>query len=100
MLYTITHMKQYTNASIVFVEVENKASEPNTYFGHARFELTISSDYKCRNSGGSGHEKGIMHYSIPFRLTVKPVKDFADIKHIPREEGTVTFAVADGSEKG
>lgn len=109
-LYTVTHMKQYRNASIVFVEVENQESDPNIHFGHARLELTISSDYKCRTSGGSGYDKGLMHYfvvtpplpddvsHIPFRLTVKPFQDFPEIKHIPREEVTVTFAVGDESE--
>lgn len=108
-LYTITHMKQYDNASVVFVEVENRKSDPNTYFGNARLELTIAAEYKCRTSGGSGHEKGIMHYfvvtpplpddvsQVPFRLTIKPFQDFHEIQRFPREEVTVTFTTGDES---
>ncbi len=102
-LYSITHMKQYSNASVVFVEVENKELEPNINFGHTMLELTISSDYKCRMSGGCGYQTGALHSfiitpplpddvsGISFRLTVKPMKDFLDIKYIPSEEVTVTF---------
>lgn len=91
-LYTVTHMKQYKNASVVYIESEAKNSEPNVPFEHASFELFISKEYLCRPNGGFGQNKGMQHSfvvtpplpddvaDVEFCLTVKPKQ------YVPRSQ--------------
>ncbi|MDQ7096497.1 hypothetical protein REC12_23150 [Desulfosporosinus sp. PR] len=84
MTYSVTHLKQYSNASVVYVEAELNAPDPFVQLRHANFELFISPEYQCRSSHGSGHAKGIQHAfvvtptlpddvsGLEFRLDVKP----------------------------
>ena len=60
-LYVVTHMKQYSNASVVYIETEVSTTEPYVRLGHASFELFISTEYQCRNDSGCGHKKGMQH---------------------------------------
>ena len=55
MMYAVTHMKQYSNASVVYVETEVNIAEAFVRLGHASFELFISPEYQCRQSSGCGH---------------------------------------------
>ncbi|MHB8072182.1 MAG: hypothetical protein ACYDGZ_00195 [Desulfosporosinus fructosivorans] len=93
-LYSVTHMKQYNNASVIYVETEVNNSEPYVRLGHAHVELFISPDYQSRPHQGSGHDKG-MQYSfvvspplpedvtgLEFRLSIKPY-------HIPEKQTVV-----------
>ncbi|HWQ43830.1 MAG TPA: hypothetical protein VN456_17615 [Desulfosporosinus sp.] len=45
-------MKQYSNASIVYVETELIASRRFVSLGYAGFELSIAPEYQCRQEGG------------------------------------------------
>jgi len=91
-LYAVTYMKQYKNASVVTIEAELNSSEENVRLAFGGCELFISPKYQCRPGGGSGSSKGMQHSfvvtpSLPddvtgleFRLTVRP--------H-PRDEMTI-----------
>lgn len=86
-MYAVTHMKQYSNASVVYIETEVNTAEPYARLGHAGFELFISPEYQCRSNGGYGQKKGMQHSfvvtpSLPddmtgveFRLSVKPFRE-------------------------
>lgn len=93
-LYSVTHMKQYNNASVIYIETEVNNSEPYVRLGNARVELFISPDYQIRQNGGSGHDKGIQYSfvvspplpddvtGLEFRLSIKPY-------HIPEKQTVV-----------
>ena len=103
MMYAVTHMKQYSNASVVCIETEIITDDPFTRLGHVRHELFISSDYLCRPSGGCGHGKGMLHSFIvtpalpddvsefEFRLSVKPLHEELEFQKIFLTETTVTI---------
>lgn len=88
-VFVITHMKQYENASVVFVEAELDTDKSNITLERCQFELSISPEYQCRMDSGSGRQKGVQYSfaifpSLPddvseleFTLTIKP---------FPREE--------------
>ncbi len=98
--YAVTHMKQYTNASVVYIENEVNTSEPYVRLGHASFELFISPEYQCRPDSGCGHKKGMQHSfvvipplpdevdGLEFRLTVKP-REVPEIQEVSLTETTV-----------
>jgi hypothetical protein len=83
-MYTVTHLKQYGNASVVALEVELKTDDPYSQIGHAALELNISPEYKCRQNGGHSQGGGMQYTfvvtpplpddltGIEFGLTVKP----------------------------
>jgi hypothetical protein len=91
-LYAVTHMKQYSNASVVYIEIEVDTAEPYVRLGHAGFELFISPEYQCRPNGGCGQKKGMQHSfvvtpalpddvtGVGFRFTVKPFPDVPEIQ--------------------
>jgi len=86
-LYAVTCMKQYKNASVVYIEAELNSTEENVRLEFSGFELFISPKYQCRPHGGSGQIKGLQHSfvvtpSLPddvtgfeFRLTIRPHRD-------------------------
>ncbi|KUO76724.1 MAG: hypothetical protein APF81_11685 [Desulfosporosinus sp. BRH_c37] len=86
-LYAVTSMKQYKNASVVYIEAELNSVEENVRLEFSGFELFISPKYQCRPHGGSGQIKGLQHTfvvtpSLPddvtefeFRLTIRPHRD-------------------------
>jgi hypothetical protein len=102
MMYAVTHMKQYSNASVVYIETEFNTSEPYLRIGHASFELFISPEYQCRQSSGCGHGKGVQHSfivtpplpddvtEIEFCLSVKPFPE-PEIPEIAFSEISVTI---------
>lgn len=102
-MYAVTHMKQYSNASVVNIETEVKTSEPFVRLGHANFELSISPEYQCRHIGGYGQKKGIQHSfvvspSLPdnvngvkFHLTVIPFPEIQKIQELSLVEISVTI---------
>ncbi|KLU62369.1 hypothetical protein CEB3_c12300 [Peptococcaceae bacterium CEB3] len=57
--YAVSHMKQYKNASIVYVEIELKMDDPFVHLTHANIELSISPEYECRIRTGHGDMKSI-----------------------------------------
>lgn len=102
-LFSVTHMKQYSNASVVNIETEVNNSEPYVRLGHARVELFISPDYQSRQHQGSGHGKG-MQYSfvvtpplpddvtgLEFRLSIKPFHEIPEVQIVALTESTVTI---------
>ena len=103
MTYAVTHMKQYSNVSVVYVETEINTPEPYVILGHASFELFISLEYQCRQSHGSGHGKGMQHSFIvtpalpdnvselEFRLSVKPFPENPGFQKVSFKEITVTI---------
>jgi hypothetical protein len=86
-MFAVTYMKQYQNASVVYIEAENDTNETNARLEHTHFELFISPDYNCRPDGGIGHNNGIQRSfvvtppltddlaGVEFRLTVKPHRE-------------------------
>lgn len=100
-LVTITHLKQYTNASVVYIEAEANTEERNVRFERMHFELFISPDYTCRPNGGCGHDKGIQHSfvvtpplpddvnELEFRISMKPYDEAPEIQTIAHQELTV-----------
>jgi len=86
-IYAVTSMKQYKNASVVYIEAELNSAEENVRLEFSGFELFISPKYQCRPHGGSGQVKGLQHTfvvtpSLPddvtgfeFRLTIRPHRD-------------------------
>lgn len=85
--HTVTYIKQYSNASIVYVETEVIASEPFVQIGHAVFELSIAPEYLCILNGGGGSDKTRQHSfmvtpplpddtsEVEFHLIVKPLPE-------------------------
>jgi hypothetical protein len=103
MMYAVTHMKQYSNASVVYIETEVNIAEAFVRLGHASFELFISPEYQCRQSSGCGHGKGMQHSfvvipalpdninGLEFRLSVKPLRENPEFQEVQFTETTVTL---------
>ena len=102
-IYAVTHMKQYSNASVVYIETEVNNDEPYVRLGHASFELFISSKYQCRPNGGCGQKKGMQHSfvvtpSLPddlsgveFLLSVKPFRQEPEIIELSLKDISITI---------
>lgn len=60
-LYAVTHMKQYRNASVVNIETVIQEDETDDRFAPSLIELTISPEYSCRSEAGFAHKKGLQH---------------------------------------
>lgn len=102
-LFAVTHIKQYKNASVVYIEAEANIDEPNYRFERSHFELFISQEYACRPKGGSGHDKGIQHSfvvtpplpddvnGLEFRITMKPFDEAPKPQAIALKDFTVTI---------
>lgn len=96
-LFAITHIKQYKNASVVYVEAEAGTDETNLTFQRTHFELFIAKDYVCRPGGGCGSNKGIQRSFVvipplpddvngmEFRITIKPHAEAPEIQPILKE---------------
>lgn len=102
-LYAVTHMKQYSNVSVVYIETEVNTAEPYVRLGHAGFELFISPEYQCRSNGGYGQSKGMQHSfvvtpplpddvtGVEFCLTIKPLHEVPEIQVVALSELSVTI---------
>ena len=100
-LYAVTHMKQYKNATVVNVEIEVDADQTNVRFGHAQFELGITPEYVARLNGGHGHDKGMQHSFVvvpplpddvshlEFYLTIKPLHEIPEMQAVAFSESAV-----------
>lgn len=103
MMYAVTHMKQYSNASVVYIETEVNITEAFVRLGHASFELFISPEYQCRQSSGSGFGKGMQHSfvvipalpddinGVEFRLSVKPLRENPEFQEVQFTKTTITI---------
>lgn len=101
--YAVTHMKQYENASVVYIETEVNTTEHYVRLGHAGFELFISPEYQCRSNGGCGQSKGMQHSfvvtpplpddvtGVEFCLTIKPFSEVPEIQTVALKELSVTI---------
>ena len=101
--YTVTHMKQYSNASVVYVETELMIPGRFVRFGHAGFELFIAPEYQCRQDGGCGSGKVMQHSfvvtpplpddirEVEFQLRVKPCTENPEYQEVPFKEMSVTI---------
>jgi hypothetical protein len=88
LLYAVTHMKQYANASVVNIEVSLGDDEEETVeIAHARMDLSLGPAYTCWQESGCGGSKG-MHYgftvapplpddvaAVEFSLQITPFPD-------------------------
>lgn len=102
-LYAVTHMKQYSNASVVYIETEVNTVEPYVRLGHAHHELSISPQYQCRPNGGCGQDRGMQHSfvvtpSLPddltgveFHLSVRPFHREPEVQELFLTELSVTI---------
>ncbi len=102
-IYAVTHMKQYSNTSVVYIETEVNTVDPYVRLGHANFGLSISPDYQCRPNGGCGQDRGMQHSfvvtpSLPddltgveFHLSVKPFRQEPEIEELLLTEISVTI---------
>ena len=102
-VYAVTHMKQYENASVVYVEAEVDTGEPYVRFEHAQFELSISPEYECRLESGHGQPKGMQHSfvvipalpddvtQLDFMLTIKPIREVPEIRAVAYPDLTVNI---------
>ncbi|MDR3542077.1 MAG: hypothetical protein P4L69_14075 [Desulfosporosinus sp.] len=100
--YAVTHMKQFSNASVLYIETEVITADPYVRFGHASFDLFISADYQCRHDSGCGQRKGMQNSFVvipplpdkldgfEFFLTVKP-RVVPEIQEVYLTETTVTI---------
>ncbi|KGK82447.1 hypothetical protein DP73_20500 [Desulfosporosinus sp. HMP52] len=100
--HTVTYIKQYSNASIVYIETEVITSEPFVQIGHAMFELSIAPEYLCILNGGGGSDKTMQHSfmvtpSLPddisemeFHLRVKPLPE-QEFQRVLLQEIAVTI---------
>lgn len=101
--HTVTYMKQYSNASIVYVETELIVSGQFFGIGHASFELSIAPEYQCRQEGGSGSGKIKQHSfvvtpplpddirDVEFHLSVKPFPKDLEFQEVQFKEMNVTI---------
>ena len=104
-LYAVTHMKQYSNASVVNIETVIQKDETNDRFVPPQIELTISSEYSCRSDAGFVHNKGLQHSyvvipplpddisGVEFCLNIKPqpYHQIPDRRVLVEKEFTVTI---------
>ena len=98
--HTVTYMKQYSNASIVYLETEVISSDPFVQMGHAMFKLFIAPEYLCTLNGGSGSAKTwqrafVVTPPLPddlseleFHLKVKPLPE-PEFHPVPLKEADV-----------
>ncbi|MGV3464919.1 MAG: hypothetical protein ACO1OT_06455 [Heyndrickxia sp.] len=69
-MYTITFIRQYSNASVLYLYTDWEGAEENIRDSildrekrHRSFELFINDSYDCRSSGGGGGS-GHMHHTF------------------------------------
>lgn len=87
--HTVTYMKQYSNASIVYLETEVITSDPFVQLGHVMFELFIAPDYLCTSNGGGGSAKTRQHAFVvtpPLPDDLSGVEFCLRIKPFPEPE--------------
>ncbi|WP_018306584.1 hypothetical protein [Desulfitobacterium hafniense] len=88
--HTVTYLKQYSNASIVYIETEVITSEPfGGHLGHAMFELSIAPEYLCTPNGGGGSGKTMQHSFVvtpPLPDDVSGVEFHFRVKPLPEPE--------------
>ena len=102
-LYAVTYMKQYENASVVYIDMELNSAEENVRLEFAGFELFISPNYQCRPGGGSGGGKGMQQSFVvtpplpdevtefEFKMTVLPHHHRDEMKIVRLTELPVTI---------
>lgn len=84
-LFMIPYMRQYENASVVYVEIEVASKDEDVRIDpHLQLELFISPEHECRPDRGHGHERVICREfvvvpplpddasKLQFRLDIKP----------------------------
>ncbi|SHN50536.1 hypothetical protein [Desulfitobacterium chlororespirans] len=87
--HTVTYLKQYSNASIVYIETEVITPEPFGHLGHAMFELSIAPEYLCTLNGGGGSGKTMQHSFVvtpPLPDDVSEVEFHFKVKPLPEPE--------------
>lgn len=66
-LYAVTHMKQYANASVVNIEISLETDDETVGIAHAQVDLSIGPEYTCRQDSGSSSGR-----SMQYSFTVTP----------------------------
>lgn len=70
-VYTITYIRQYNNASIVYVHTDQDPTSikqgAEHRHGHRHFDLSVGEGYECRNQGAEGSSD-----AFTYRFVVTP----------------------------
>ena len=66
-VYAVTHMKQYTNLSVVSLEISLETDDENVGMMFARVSMSIGPEYTCLQESGGGGGR-----SIQYSFTVTP----------------------------
>lgn len=67
--YSVTHIRQFNNASVVHFNIDWNEEDGNTadmHLQHSFFELYIGEEYECRMEGGGGTD---CHVSYSYIVT-------------------------------
>ncbi len=77
-IYSVTFIRQYTNASLVNFNIDWDSSESSTLdrASLSHFELSVGQNYDCRMSNGSGSED---HYTYNFVVSPALPDDISGI---------------------
>jgi hypothetical protein len=76
-VYAVTHVKQYTNMSVVNIEISLETDDETVGIMHARVDLSIGPEYTCLQESGGGSGRG-MQYS--FAVTPPLPDDIAGVE--------------------
>jgi len=66
-MYTVTFIRQYSNASVIYLHTDWEGSEDSIYERenhHRSFELFIDDSFDCRSNGGGGGSGYMRHTFI------------------------------------
>ena len=92
-LYSVTCIRQYSNASVVNFIIEREPSEEEQFPRHSYWHLWIGEEYDCRQTGGGGSEG---HISYNFIVSPPLPDDVSGIDLIFKE----TLAPSKRNETG
>ncbi|SDM42288.1 hypothetical protein [Bacillus sp. OK048] len=81
-LYTVTCIRQYTNASVVNFIIEWEPGEEEQFPRHSYWHLWLGEEYDCRQTGGGGSEG---HISYNFIVSPPLPDDISGLDLIFRE---------------
>lgn len=84
-MYTVTFIRQYENASVVYLHIDFKPIEQKErprQKHHRYLEMKLGDGYDCRNNGGNGSED---YQSFQF-VVAPPIRDDLSNIHLVFEE--------------
>ena len=81
-LYSVTFIRQYTNASVVNFNIDWEPGEEEQFLRHSYWHLWLGEEYDCRQTGGGGSEG---HISYNFIVSPPLPDDISGLDLIFRE---------------